>query len=570
MNERNRINSLNETVNDYSSYSFDRLSFDNYDDIDAQQFTAVFQQIFLKIINAVNETQQQSSSSSLSTFDSNLAIIAFLPSTFNNTLSPLWSKISLWCVLIINPILIIFGVLGNIFATYILIRYNIVKLPINVYTVMLNISDTLNLLIPVFIFWLDNCINRKDDKGYFRDKSNFLCKVLMCPDQMFAALSAWCMCIISFNRWRSVCRPSSFYMNNNNNNNNNNIHKKKSFRYLLFCILHHRNLKAFRTVALITLILILLSCIPIFFHELRPVIPSDMQMFDLNREVEHTYLLIWKRCYYSYQHEHIYSIIGIILTIILHIIPLAFVAGANIMIIARLHHRQILSSSSVSYIVKNVIKENTDASNEQKPKLTIDIQHYASIISLPLPRRQQQFLPPFLRKRATFSHITTGHTITDKKLPSSSIDNGKYIINKPQEKRLSSRHCSRDRTITIMLVSLAISYLVLTVPYRLLWIWNVWIKHAHPELLSSSNYAWKMHYIDHFLKTIRNIHFATNFIFFIFLSKTFRQKFRQLFINQFKKVVNNQQTNNNNTVVCKNRAEQHRIIIINEQSPLIK
>ncbi len=39
---------------------------------------------------------------------------------------------------------------------------------------MLNISDTLNLLIPVFIFWLDNCFNRTPERGYFRDKSNFL------------------------------------------------------------------------------------------------------------------------------------------------------------------------------------------------------------------------------------------------------------------------------------------------------------------------------------------------------------------------------------------------------------
>ena len=31
----------------------------------------------------------------------------------------------------------------------------------------------------------------------------------MCPDQLFAALSAWYMCAISFNRWYSVCRPSS-------------------------------------------------------------------------------------------------------------------------------------------------------------------------------------------------------------------------------------------------------------------------------------------------------------------------------------------------------------------------
>lgn len=66
------------------------------------------------------------------------------------------------------------GVTGNILTIYILMHCSIVKLPVSFYTVMLNISDTLNLLIPVFIFWLDNCINRTPGRGYFRDRSNFL------------------------------------------------------------------------------------------------------------------------------------------------------------------------------------------------------------------------------------------------------------------------------------------------------------------------------------------------------------------------------------------------------------
>ena len=40
---------------------------------------------------------------------------------------------------------------------------------------------------------------------------NLFSKALMCPDQLFAALSAWYMCAISFNRWYSVCRPSSYF-----------------------------------------------------------------------------------------------------------------------------------------------------------------------------------------------------------------------------------------------------------------------------------------------------------------------------------------------------------------------
>ncbi|CAF1181718.1 unnamed protein product [Didymodactylos carnosus] len=119
-------------------------------------------------------------------------------------------------------------------------------------------------------------------------------------------------------------------------------------------------------------------------------------------------------------------------------------------------------------------------------------------------------------------------------------------IDEAQEKRFINRHRSRDRTITIMLVSVAVSYLVLTLPYRLLWIYNVWVKRSYPERLNSISYVWKIHYIDHFLRTVSNIHFATNFIFFILLSKAFREKFRQLFIDKFKSIISNRSNNNNN------------------------
>ncbi|CAF5143005.1 unnamed protein product, partial [Rotaria magnacalcarata] len=97
-----------------------------------------------------------------------------LSSSRNNKSYDIFSILSVGFVLIVNPIVILFGVTGNLLATYILIHCNIAKLPVSFYTIMLNISDTLNLLVPVFIFWLDNCINRALEQGYFRDRSNCL------------------------------------------------------------------------------------------------------------------------------------------------------------------------------------------------------------------------------------------------------------------------------------------------------------------------------------------------------------------------------------------------------------
>ncbi|CAF1036640.1 unnamed protein product, partial [Didymodactylos carnosus] len=314
--------------------------------------------------------------------------------------------------------------MGNLCATYILLRWNIAKLPVSFYTIMLNISDTLTLLIPVFIFWLDNCVNRKGHQGYFRDKSNFLCKVLMCPDQLFAALSAWYMCTISFNRWCSVCRPSSFYLNNSADYIKKKQSKSSILSSSIFNITYLNNiklrqhLKAFQGIVILTITAILLSCIPIFFHELRSVEAlSDSHMFDSNKKtISHIYFVTWKRCYYSRKYEYIYDIIGILLSTVLHIIPLTFVTGMNLMIIVRLHKRQTLLSSVSTTKYLNV--HLTLSSDIPAGDL--------SLCSLPSsPKRQKKIILPtnidYYEKRASFAGITFKTCPTNRKLTNSEI-----------------------------------------------------------------------------------------------------------------------------------------------------
>jgi hypothetical protein len=460
---------------------------------------------------------------------------------------------------------------------------------------MLNISDTLNLLIPVFIFWLDNCFNRTPERGYFRDKSNFLwfvqffivflmkfsfSKALMCPDQLFAALSAWYMCAISFNRWYSVCHPSSYFlrqslqvsrvsgvpMNNNINENNYNQRTQSSgsvilsssssliplcFPFDCACCLtnnikYRQHLQAFRSIGIITLLGILCCLYPIFMHELRPVISTNQHFFDLTQKITHTYAVVWKRCYYSRKHEYAYDIIGIILSCFLHILPLTFVAVMNIMIIVRLKKRQRLMSIAINPM------QSAAFIHKKRRRL-----HY-------LPDRISYRLNSSLQKNTktdqikSSSQLTITHkdqsTLTDSPIHTTQSIHPEVTIklynNAPR------RHHARDRTITIMLVSVALSYLILTLPYRLFWSYNVYIKRMYPEKLNSSIYLLKMHYIDHVLRTIRNIHYSTNFIFFIFLSKSFRRKFQQLFIGKFLHASNrlfhrniNQNNNNNNNKI---------------------
>ena len=208
----------------------------------------------------------------------------------------------------------------------------------------------------------------------------------MCPDQLFAALSAWYMCAISFNRWYSVCRPSSFFFRttttntsglasgpiSNNTSETNRGRKKHSSGSSIHsisvcfplnccsCLIRNmkfqQHLQAFRSIAFITLMGILCCLYPIFMHELRPIISTNEHYFDLKKKITHTYSIIWKRCYYSEKHEYAYDIIGIILSCFLHILPLTFVAAMNIMIIVRLRQRQRLMTVSANLLQSPITK----------------------------------------------------------------------------------------------------------------------------------------------------------------------------------------------------------------------
>jgi hypothetical protein len=245
-------------------------------------------------------------------------------------------------------------------------------------------------------------------------------------------------------------------------------------------------------------------------HELRPIISTNQHLFDLTQKMTDTYPVVWKRCYYSRKYEYAYDIIGIILSCLLHVLPLTFVAVMNIMIIIRLRQRRrrMLNSTYLSTLIRT------------------------ECVRLNYTRKGFLFLSR-KNKKNSGTESSSQLTITRKDQSTSTDLPNRPQVNVKVKKTKARRHHSRDRTITMMLVSVALSYLILTIPYRLFWSYYVYIKRMHPEKLNSSIYLLKMHYIDHVLRTIRNIHYSTNFIFFIILSKTFRRKVQQLFREKF-------------------------------------
>lgn len=375
----------------------------------------------------------------------------------------------------------------------------------------------------------------------------------MCPDQLFAALSAWYMCAISFNRWYSVCRPSSYFFRNTaatlsqkgarpNSNEKNGIQSRWSSRssssktFIPFCFLSKNprfrsHSRAFRSIAIITLFGILCCLYPIFMHELRPVNTKSGQSNELQRKANNKYPSTVKRCNYSRKHEYAYDIIGIILSCFLHILPLTFIAAMNLMIITRLKQRQRLMISSTKTL------QSFKCLGKKKREFEIISMNVTQI------NRAGEMDYEMTKKDKTCRLSQTGlipTTLITRKDQSTSTDPPLLIpeiigkrVNGSMKTNQIKRHHSRDRTITIMLVSVALSYLILTLPYRLFWSYNVYTRRVHPDKLLSPSYLIKMHHIDHLLRTIRHIHYGTNFVFFILLSKTFRRRFRQLFVETF-------------------------------------
>ena len=384
----------------------------------------------------------------------------------------------------------------------------------------------------------------------------------MCPDQLFAALSAWYMCAISFNRWYSVCRPSLYFsrmsaggsratavkgMNGSRTNNtkqkssaslfDNVSHVLMPLCVLLnfgYCLPRHmknrQHLPAFRSIAVITLSGILCCLYPIFMHELRPIISTNNHVFDSTQKITRTYPVIWKRCYYSRKHEYAYDIIGIILSCLLHILPLTFVAVMSLMIIVRLKQRQRLMSVSANVVRSPLLVNDRKIPSDSPTKKLKGKMNIVAGRKLVRFRSAQLEIEECLSPSGLRNTHKDQATLTELHVHSPEAKTKSAMIK--LKDLTSKRHHSRDRTITIMLVSVALSYLILTLPYRLFWSYNVYIKRMYPERLNSSVYLLKMHYIDHVLRTIRNIHYSTTFVSFIFLSKTFRRKFQQLCIGK--------------------------------------
>jgi hypothetical protein len=112
-------------------------------------------------------------------------------------------------VVLMYPVLTLFGLIGNITAFIIFSRRRFQNTIFSTYFRFFIISDSLALLISInrtleFIFSI-----------YFIDLSNFTCKLFWYSNYILFKLSGWTMVVISIDRFLSITIPSKFLFRKN-------------------------------------------------------------------------------------------------------------------------------------------------------------------------------------------------------------------------------------------------------------------------------------------------------------------------------------------------------------------
>ncbi|CAF0945074.1 unnamed protein product [Adineta steineri] len=102
----------------------------------------------------------------------------------------------------LTPIIISVGLLGNILTICVFIMTDLKRQSVSILTIALAIVDSLVLLIPVSLLWLETLLKRE-----LTDASPFWCRTHGFFDLAFTCCSSWLMVCIAFERFCAVWLP---------------------------------------------------------------------------------------------------------------------------------------------------------------------------------------------------------------------------------------------------------------------------------------------------------------------------------------------------------------------------
>ncbi|CAF1683841.1 unnamed protein product, partial [Adineta ricciae] len=102
----------------------------------------------------------------------------------------------------VTPAIITIGLLGNILTMCVFIITDLKRQSVSILTITLAIVDSLVLLIPVSLLWLETLLKRE-----LTDASPFWCRTHGFFDLTFTCCSSWLMVFIAFERFCAVWLP---------------------------------------------------------------------------------------------------------------------------------------------------------------------------------------------------------------------------------------------------------------------------------------------------------------------------------------------------------------------------
>ncbi|CAF0925209.1 unnamed protein product [Didymodactylos carnosus] len=212
----------------------------------------------------------------------------------------------------LTPIIIGIGLCGNILTILVFSRTDLQRQCVCVLTISLAIVDSLVLLIPALILWLETVLKRE-----FSETSGFWCRTHGFFDLAFTCTSSWLIVFIAFDRFIAVWLP------------------------------HNKTLFTHRRTFILVLSTILISAVISscnFEHTnssysiaLLSKTNSSSLLVDVNS-------IILSRC--GIKHKVAYHIVGTLAIVINYFLPFLIIAVANTTIIYRLSLRGIVDITS--------------------------------------------------------------------------------------------------------------------------------------------------------------------------------------------------------------------------------
>ncbi|RNA16642.1 alpha-2B adrenergic receptor-like [Brachionus plicatilis] len=424
-------------------------------------------------------------------------------------------KATLW----MNFFLIFFGLLSNILVIIVFSRLELRKQSISVHTIALAVSDIFLLSGPVTLKWLNEY---EPDFWFFR--TIFWCKTHGYFDIVFCSWSAWNVVALSNERWMTICGPG------------------------LVGLQHARK----RSLTIVILIPILSLVVFIWFPFVIETNSTEPDKISLNTFMEHrdcqpknNFVLLF------------FGSIGICLT---YLIPFLMILFYNSKIIKKLNSR---IEKRKQFFNDRVLLSGSKSGHRSRLKKLF------SIVRLSAEKYEMTERPmvkdyviqmPTAMINVTITSVDESEMASNvtTKMMCENLDEVKMEARAEQlrarereseamrtrERIIRDQRLRNDRSINTMLITVSITFLVLTFPYQIVWIAdqinkvviNYQLKKNFDQDQLETFFikkVWLYQLVFYTIKdislTVRNLNFSINFFLYSTMSNLFRKELNFLF-----------------------------------------